>query len=190
MNRLLKPTFMAVILMLFSIITFSGCGRIYKCCERDGFRFTLFPGSGKAIVDCWEWDGNKDNMEITIPDTCDGYQIVQLGGYIGYGPPGDFQIYMPRTWRAHIITSERLEMEEPYEIVELDFIVNIGKNVTKIEQEIPTRYSRCDNADGSYTYYRVYAYVNCSEENPAFYSEDGRLYHRETGELVNKFLYR
>ncbi len=192
MKRLGMYLTLKLCFVLAVVTLFSGCGNIYEHYEKDGFHFTVFPGTGKGVVDYWQWDGEKGHMVITIPETVNGYRITQLGGRIGYGLPSDFVVHLPRDWHTIEIDDHYLEMESPYNVVELDFTINISRNITKIEMEIPILYYKQKerNEDGSYTYYRAYAYVNCSEENPVFYSENGRLYYRETGKLVNKFLYR
>ena len=45
------------------------------------------------------------------------------------------------------------------------------------------------NEDGSITFYHPVVEINCAEENKFFYSQDGKLYDKETDELISDFAY-
>ncbi|MBQ2943654.1 MAG: hypothetical protein IJD93_03005 [Ruminococcus sp.] len=131
-------------------------------------------------------------MEITIPDEYEGKPIKHIGGYYGRGFPTPFYFGIDA---LHISSSDEenyIEIstidEVGYKIVDLPYVLNIGKNVDSIVYVENEYYTHIED-DGSVVYYHPVVSINCSEENKHFYSENGRLYSRKTNELVEDFDY-
>lgn len=66
----------------------------------------------------------------------------------------------------------------------------LGKNVSKILFPSFQQYGEALDSSGNRIFYKPYVHITCSPENKTFYSEDGKLYYRKTGELVDRFFYR
>ena len=64
----------------------------------------------------------------------------------------------------------------------------MGKNLTKIVDVEMDRYYLLEE-NGAFVFYRPCVYIVCDEENPAFYSKDGKLYDKKTDELITEFVY-
>ena len=81
------------------------------------------------------------------------------------------------------------DIEENYSVENPVFTVNIGKNIDAIVNVDMDVYYPHINEDGSITFYHPVVNINCSKENKHFYSKDGKLYYKETDELVSDFAY-
>ena len=128
----------------------------------------------RAGVFAYEWDGDTAHRTITVPDEWNGKKVRTLGGFFGKGVPYPFAI-------SFIPTEELLRSGETDEDgnVCFDFSLNIGRYVSEIEAQ----------TDGTGNGYCVRVHAQCHEKNKTFYSEDGVLYRRSTGEPVAGFQY-
>ena len=145
--------------------------------------------TGEAFAAVYEWDGREETMDFTVPDTVFGYRVTALGGYVGRGAPYAFTVELPESF-GHTRESFGEDLwdyaREKYpnaEVVELPFIVHIGKDLEEIRQELFGSYYGF-TAEGHEVLYHVTLTVDCDPENKTFYSENGVLYDRETGEAV------
>ena len=145
--------------------------------------------TGEAFAAVYEWDGREETMDFTVPDTVFGYRVAALGGYVGRGAPYAFTVELPESF-GHTRESFGEDLwdyaREKYpnaEVVELPFTVHIGKDLEEIRQEL---FGSCYGftAEGHEVLYHVTLTVDCDPENKTFYSENGVLYDRETGEAV------
>lgn len=66
--------------------------------------------------------------------------------------------------------------------------LNIGRNIREVIS-VGDTFAPCINDDGSVTVYRPVYKVNCAPESKFFYSENGKLYNKATGALVEAFDY-
>lgn len=138
------------------------------------------------------------NYEITIPDYYNEYPITRIGGYYGKGLPNPFHVNVseqfmnaPEGSRYDVICyidGNDFNIADPYTVQELTFILNIGENIKTIEN-IDNPYYPHINDDGSITLYHPVFYINCSTDNKHFYSENGKLYDKDTNELITDFDY-
>ena len=150
----------------------------------------------KSLAECCFWDGDKDNMEFTVPEEYCGYKVKCLGekGRPGFcGNPGSFKVYLPRTldgfdsivqyhYEPDAATSENT--------TNLNFTVNIGKYVDEIEKigKGGLHGYGFKNDDGSETikaYYRVTIFYNVDSGNSTFFSKDGDIYYKKSGQMVD-----
>lgn len=145
--------------------------------------------TGEAFAAVYEWDGREETMDFTVPDTVFGYRVTALGGYVGRGAPYAFTVELPESF-GHTRESFGEDLwdyaREKYpnaEVVELPFTVHIGKDLEEIRQELFGSYYGF-TAEGHEVLYHVTLTVDCDLENKTFYSENGVLYDRETGEAV------
>ena len=68
------------------------------------------------------------------------------------------------------------------EFIYYDLVLNIGPNIRKI-------YAAQDALESGNKLYVPRVYVNCDPDNPNYYSEDGILYRKKDGTVVDGFLY-
>lgn len=145
--------------------------------------------TGEAFAAVYEWDGREETMDFTVPDTVFGYRVTALGGYVGRGAPCAFTVELPESFGhtregfGEDLWDYAREKYPNAEVVELPFTVHIGKNLEEIRQEL---FGSCYGftAEGHEVLYHVTLTVDCDPENKTFYSENGVLYDRETGEAV------
>ena len=128
----------------------------------------------RAGVFVYEWDGDPGHRTITIPDEWNGKKVRTMGGYFGKGVPYPFAI-------SFIPSEEALRSEETDGVgpVYFDFALNVGRYVSEITAQTD------DIQDG----YCIRVHAQCDEKNQTFYSENGILYRRSTGEAVAGFQY-
>lgn len=138
------------------------------------FRKCCFAGA-------YTWTSDSNQATVTIPDTCDGYRVTSLGGFIGSGAPCPFMVLLPDV--DSIYSKDTLPDEAQIEQYHLE--LNIGKNVEKLRLIMMEEYYGL----GSNRFAQILVTVNCSEENPVFYSEDGKLYRKSDNSLVEGFFY-
>lgn len=193
--------FLALMLVLCLLLTLSGC-YIEEACwfyteleEQDGFTIAINKIANCCFVGDYECVEYTDNMQITFPDEYEGRPVTRLGGYFGRGLNIPFYIsYVDKTidysdihnpWR----NKDSFTISEDDYTEEVVFQLHIGPNIEAIKSVDMDIYYPHLKEDGSVIYYHPVVYVTCSEENPYFYAEDGRLYYKETGALVTEFAY-
>ena len=145
--------------------------------------------TGEAFAAVYEWDGREETMDFTVPDTVFGYRVTALGGYVGRGAPYAFTVELPEGFGqgkegfGEDLWDYALEKYPNAEVVELPFTVHIGKDLKEIQEEA---FGSCYGftAEGHEVLYHITLTVDCDPENKTFYSENGVLYDRETGEAV------
>ena len=167
--------------------------------ESDGFYIAVNKRANCCFVGYYDCKEYTDNMEITIPDEYKSIPVKRIGGYFGRGYPVPFGISMgdlynnvPEGSEYNAVYSgdiRQYDFEDNYSVENLVFTVNIGKNIDTIVNVDMDVYYTNINKDGSITFYHPVVYVNCSDENKHFYSKSGKLYYKETNELVSDFSY-
>ncbi len=194
MKRLVAFVFALVI-----IFSFTGCdfledisllydGNVYV----DNLHICINDTADCCFAGPYICEEYTEGMEITIPDEYEGMPVKRIGGYYGRGVPTPFYFDMSNLFtgssgEAYYFNMSTVD-EAQYEIVDLPYVLNIGKNLDSIVY-VENRYYPHIEDDGSVVYYHPVVSVNCSEENETFYSENGRLYSRKDNSLVADFDY-
>ena len=164
-----------------------------------GFELCVNETANTCFVGQYTCREYTENMEITVPDEYDGKKVTRLGGYFGRGASVPFgisvaHVYMnaPAGDRFAMIFHDDLtayRLGVAYYEEDVPFVLNIGRNVKSVENvDLGRKYPHI-NEDGSVTFYHPVVYINCSEENKNFYSENGKLYNKKTDELITDFDY-
>lgn len=188
MKRLIA--FIFAILVLFS---FCGCelledlsllyvGSVYV----DNLHICINETADCCFAGSYTCNEYTYGMEITIPDEYEGKPIKHIGGYYGRGVPTPFYFDISSASTNDMVYSTVDEAQ--YEVMDLPYVLNIGKNVDTIVYVVNRYYPNIEE-DGSVVFYHPVVSINCSEENKHFYSENGKLYNRKTQELVEDFYY-
>lgn len=197
MKKVLSLTLVFCIVMSLSACSFEDCFYSFAG-TKNGFDIAVRKFPRSAFVASYTCTEYIENMEITIPDECDGIPITQLGGATGSGFPSPFGIYLQSFMNAPEESDynaifrgdiDEFEILEDYAIEDVVFNLNIGKNVEIVELVIMDEYYPHINDDGSITFYHAVVNINCSDENKHFYSKDGKLYDKKTDELISDFAY-
>ena len=66
-----------------------------KTIESDGLSYYTHNIFRTCFAGNYTWPSDTDSAVLDIPDTCDGYRVIALGGYIGSGAPCPFLINVP-----------------------------------------------------------------------------------------------
>ena len=187
--------FLLVTLMLFLL---SGCdsdiAMLYtESATVDHLRIEINKLQNCCFASVYEYDGTEAGLQITIPDDCNGIPVVKLGGFIGSGAPSPFFIALSCYLNAeegsewYGVYHESLTADYPVE--NIVFSLHIGKNIKEMDFLNMDTYYPHVNEDGSILFYHPVVEVTCSEENPYYYAEDGKLYEKTTDKLVDVFDY-
>ena len=135
-----------------------------------------FLGSG-AFVLTVDWDGDPEHTGIVIPETCGGQKIVSLGGFTGTGVPTPMMVTVNgKYYEGPLVPAE-----------ELCFRISFGPSVKKITR-IASPLLEVEK-DGETRYFRPVFYFTASEDNEAYYTENGRVYDKEDGSLLEGIAY-
>lgn len=132
-----------------------------------------------CFVGVYTWSSDSSYAVLDIPDTVEGYRVTSLGGYAN--APAPFMIIFPDAWSVYSPNA----LPKDAVVEQYHFDINIGRNLredTLISMDV---YHRV----GKNRYAQVLVSVNCSEDNFHFYAEDGRLYRKSDGALVEGFFY-
>ena len=142
----------------------------------------------KAFVSAYSWDGSEEGKIITVPDEIEGYRVIKIGGYFGRGLPMPFsvQIYSDQFGKDGYSAQkpDPSLFDKPLRIVELPFTLRLGDNIEKIDNVAYTGYYLDEIEDAIIATHPVF-YVEVSEGNRSFYSENGRLYKRNGGLITD-----
>ncbi len=198
----MKKLLSLCLMLLFALtLSLTGCCLFYNM-EYDsesGFDIGYSELYNDAFAAAYMWDGKEDTTALTVPDEYDGMPVTSLGGYFGRGVPSPLQLTLDDEARR-LLCPDAIEWyatdfvsdENICEFFPLSFSLHIGKNVKEINglalfYFIVARHE--SNAKSILNYYVPLFTVTCDEENEVFYSEDGKLYYRENGQLVTGIIY-
>lgn len=128
------------------------------------------------------WPAGETEAVMDLPDTCGGYRVTELGGYIGKGLPCPFTVTMADS----VVVYSEGALPENAQVEAWHLILNVGRNLeenTNIEMD---GYYRI----GPNRFVQILVTVHCSVENPHFYAENGRLYRKADDSQVEGFVYQ
>ena len=197
-----------IVEILVSIITFILGGAIIlivgimRAVDSSTTHYVFYGGlsvmekgtSRTAGVMGYYFDVENLETEVTIPDVSEkGYPI----SYIGSTEPRSDGSFFNGVKNVKTSWGTSLDNAESYyrngkvpdeNVYYYDITLNIGENIKNIY--LRSKYvTMWDNGDGTYIIYCPRVYINCNENNPAFYSKDGKLYEKVTDKLVDGFVY-
>lgn len=186
MNRMIKRIILIilVVIVLFLCSSFlTQCSMMYgnKDFSSGNLNYHAHNIFNFCFAECYTWPLNENNAVLDIPDTCDGYRVTALGGYIGSGGPCPFVVNLPNAVSMH---SEGT-LPDNARIEQYHLVINIGKYLREDELVMMDYYHKV----GYDQFVQILVTVNCSPENPFFYSDNGKLYKRSDHSLVEGFFY-
>lgn len=186
----MKKLCCAALLALAAVVLAAGGCYMYNGWDSvDDFDVLYNANKNVACVAGWHWDGDYDNMELTVPDEFDGIKITELGGYYGRGYPCPFSVWLPADWGDW--SGDNIQDDTEYET--LVFSVHLGKNIEKLCYVDGKCFCGVTLENGDeYIYdalYKIAYRFTVDGENEVFYASEGKLYYRENNELVDEFFY-
>ena len=199
-TRFLK--IVSVLTLCFMLFSLAGCSLFYDG-ERteDGRMFIGYSKLYKQAFVGMIWYSAEDT-EFVLPDEYNGIPVTTLGGYIGrgYPCPFDFSMEFPEKFQQYREEQRAFGTTDPVFDETRDgwetfvFTIRLGRNIREIKYTEPCAYYgiEIDNGDGTYTsdiLYMLVPYFIVPEENETFYAEDGKLYYKQSKELVDEFIY-
>lgn len=193
---------MLICFILFILLFVSACSIEDACFlytsygSVDGIHVCINPFGKCCFVQTYFCEEFYDGMEIRIPDEYEGIPITRLGGFTGIGVPTPFDIYLmtdvpeDSPYYGLVYTDPSFaDLTDPYTVEDLVFKLHLGKNIEQIDLVSSSVYYPSINEDGSITFLHPLVYICCAEDNPYFYSKDGKLYDKTTDTLIDVFDY-
>lgn len=183
------------VLLIFSLCS---CTFYWDEVEDCNLELHLSKLKKDAFVGSYAWDLNENNMEIVIPSSFGKYKITRLGGYFGSGARCSFQI----AWDPYQLYPD----SEVYGCEWDDFKTNFSDypnstvrylDFTLVLNEYISDdiYSSLDDItvfklpDDSYVFVFIRLYIICPQSNDKLYSQNGKLYKKADGQLVENIFY-
>lgn len=195
----------ALLLVLSLLVSLSGCAfaelsLLYsERSETEGFSVGINPTANCAFAGTYTCAEYTENMELIIPESCDGVPVKRIGGYFGRGVAEPFaislaELYMnaPQGSKYASVFSGNIEdytIPETYRVENVPFRLHIGGNIDTVARVEMDRYYPHLNADGSVTFYHPVVHITCAAENEHFYAKDGKLYEKKSDTLIYGFAY-
>lgn len=197
--------FTVILIMILLFSCFSGCvnehiaAGFFTHSNIDGLNIWVNPVEQFAFAGTFFCDEYYDGIQITIPDEYNGIPITQLGGKNSIDKADSFSIHIsnhflnvPEDSPYYGVTytdPDNAKITDTYVVEDLVFVLNIGKNINKIELAVFDYYYPSFDETGSLVFYHPVVYVVCSEQNDTFFSKDGVLYDKSTESQVLEFDY-
>lgn len=155
--------------------------------------------ANKAFFADYNWDGTADGMNIILPENYNKTKITGLGGYTGRGYPAEFAIDFTDVAKEELCSSairwsyaNHTANIKDADIRFLPFQLHISKNIEEIENLSMGGIVLAEYEENGETIYNIYVltcYVTCDTNNKTFYAKDGKLYFKQTDELVEDIVY-
>ena len=189
-------------LSILSLLFCSSCSLTYEYIELDNIDI------GYSKIERSAYIGRVSSKEtegrnIVLPSKYNNIVIKELGGYFGRGVPTPFGIDIlinpPLSYEEMYTTKEEyiyqsdLNWWDDYEVTTYKYYITLPSKLEKVT------YTACkeifvvttkeeDNSIFAHIYRPVYHFF-IEEENPYFYTEEGKLYNKKTNQLLEEFLY-
>jgi hypothetical protein len=150
----------------------------------DGFDYLIRYPIKRAAVGGYMYDPESGNDTIDIPEYYGAYPINGMGYTAG---PAPFHIIIKNVRATagvfpHDGSFDWYTKDRNLEFIFYDLVLNIGPNIRKI-------YAVQDGLESGNKLYVPRVYINCDPDNPKYYSENGVLYQKKDGNVVDGFLY-
>jgi hypothetical protein len=184
-------------LSLVPALMSSSCAMDYsESVESGGLTYFTAKRTKKAFASVYAYDGTEAGKQIVVLDNIQGFEVNELGGFMGRGLPCPFYMSIPNNSPAPYTGVEDKECpnaviteDDPattpswypagYTIEKIVFEVSIGKNIAGLPNVEKTNYFCFRQQDKSYYIYQTEMTWVCSEDNATFYAKDGILYNRK-----------
>lgn len=157
----------------------------------------------KAFVGSYLWDGTEEGKRIIIPEHYNGMPVTSLGGTSGSGYPVDFSIEIndaavtalfpnATSWYTKYYFNDTPSFEAD-KMRYVTFELHLNKHIENLEKYSLGGYNAYyevhDENENILCAYVFSFYFTCDEQNETFYTEDGKLYYRNTDTLVESIRY-
>ena len=172
------------VVLLFLCASFlTQCSLMYgnKEFSSEGLSYEAHSILNSCFASTYTWSSGEKYAVLDIPDTFDGYRVTALGGYVGSGAPSPFTANLPNALSVH----SKGTLPDNMQIERYHLVINIGKYLRDDEFIVMDDYHKVGNNH----FVQILVTVNCSPQNPYFYSKDGKLYKRLDDSLIEGFFY-
>lgn len=198
MKKIKTFAIFALTLLIFAL---AGCSETYEGEFAYDGRYFLGYSAQKQETFVGMIVGSLDDTSFDLPDEYRGYPVTTLGGKAnGEAHPFDFALRLPDSLREFEESQRVFSTTDPSLDERGDgwatvrFNINLGKNVSKIEETMPCAYIGIEitNGEGAQVHdilYRIVPYFTVDMRNSTFYAKDGKLYYKANSEPAGSFEY-
>lgn len=199
--KLLRKLIYLISIFSFVLCNFSCC-LTYDCTQVNNIIFGYSKIEKSAFIGGITYhEGEEKN--IILPEKYNSITIKDLGGYFGRGVPTPFGIQIIispdypyeeiyNTLEEYIYDSD-LKWWDDYEVNNYFFTITLPsklKNITYTScKDILVITSKKEDNTIFASIYRPVYYFIIDEDNPNFYTKEGKLYNKSTNQLYEEFLY-
>ena len=184
MKKAIKIVITAVVIICVSLIVLLPIYFMsWENAKTDNLNLYYNKVTKSCLAGHFEWDGNVENMTFTVPDEYEGMKIKSLGGTIGSAPTL-FYVMIPDSFQQQVVShtcSEDCVGVVNKDTITYTFTVNLGKNIRHFEEFTYKEYFMDANDN---VVYIVETKYECSADNKWAYSKDGKLYDKDTNQLL------
>ena len=161
----------------------------------SGWSYVSSEWTQQAFVSTYKLNTLEGEMILTVPDQIGGFPVKGLGGFAGLDSGHIFGIEPPDDFRVEFGFAPGMlkTVKKLYPLAtvrDVDVTVNIGAGVESVRNRARYGYYGSLETEEGTTEEVIllfHYYINCDENNKMFYSENGSLYERSTGRVVETF---
>lgn len=175
-------------LLICICVAVTGCSAFNAKAESGGFSYAYNTISHAAGIT----EFVPNSFDIIIPDSLDDCKVVSLGGFYGRGVPLGFSLNLGGSdlhiGSAELPASKLTQINPDCSMLnEVRFTLHLGQNIERIEG-FEDKYWSDPTLDALIIYHPVF-YVEVDEDNPTFYSKDGKVYRYKDDSLLDSIPY-
>ncbi len=190
MKRKVFIKILSVIIITFTFLSLSACTGYDKVSVGN-----INLGYSKSRKNCYVsriYYTLGEDTNMIIPDTYNGYEITKLGGYFGRGVPDPFMIEISNMTWGHEKSLKNGDYGNNAIVTDIVFTITLPNYLKEIQNTNCDTIFYCSSNDSGQTVYQIYRpvyYFIISASNSYFYTENGKLYKKDTDELITGFIY-
>ncbi len=140
--------------------------------------------------------------KIVIPNKFNGAPVVKLGGYTGTGLPSPFLVYCDEFYFSEqdgtVYSCDEADLKASIDentvtnIENVLFCIQLPEELKEISNTELTCVQYAEKFDGEIRILKIFRpvyYFEISENNDTFYTIDGKLYYKASGDLFSDCIY-
>lgn len=195
----LKRIFFLIPTLVFVLSTES-CSLLYELepYALDNYTVGYSEYYKNAYLGGYHYDLSEEGRNMVLPEEYMGYPIVAAHGFSGRGYPASLHVMfdtdnMPEAAGCEVSAFGDCEIIDYFtspSIEYVDFHLTVSKNLKDISGASLGGGLILERVgDGVTKVYICRFYVSCHEENETYYAEEGKLYNKSDGTLVDNITY-
>lgn len=171
---------LVMVLIIPSLLPDCSCAYSGDTMVKDNLEFMPHSFAPRCFVNTLSWPEGQQELTLRIPDKVQGKRVTALGGFMGSGVPCPFMVDIPGL--EGYFLEDMLPEDAVVEQYHLAII--LGKNIREVKFAFMDHYYHM----GENRFIQILVTVDLGE-NTYFGVQDGKLYCKADGEIVEGFFY-